>query len=163
MESVEQWMWLVAGVIITAALIVSGYALISRYIRSSEISQAESSFSFLKSSSDSVCVGGINSQEVKSFIFPSLTEEIYVRDDDYQIGNGRFMCINISGEPPLCDELRLCSVEMQTVNLKDDSSNIFFLIQKALGRKDAVKLRFIISKTDLDQLEISWHREYASS
>ncbi|MBN2422366.1 hypothetical protein JXB41_04000 [Candidatus Woesearchaeota archaeon] len=169
MESVEVWMWLIAGLIIGSLIFVSGYTLLSNWIRNNEVNDAMNSYSLLKSSIINVCSLGIERQEIESYIFPRIVNNITIENEtDY--GEGHVFCIDISGEPLYCEEIdeepNSCKhiIIMDTVSF-DNEKSLFSVVQKALGENKAVKLKFNINKRFNDdqnrtEIDISWKEEF---
>ncbi len=152
MESVEVWMWLIAGLIIGSLIFVSGYTLLSHWIHNNEVNTALESFSLLKSSIQNVCSIGAERQEIESYVFPRIVHNITISDADYTMfEDGSALCMDMEGEPLHCDEMdrepNTCRhpITMENITFESDKG-LFATLQKALGENKAVKLRFTISK-----------------
>ncbi|MBU0757462.1 MAG: hypothetical protein KKF44_05325 [Nanoarchaeota archaeon] len=170
-ESVEVWMWVIAGLIIGGLIFVSGYTLLSRWIHNNELNQAHESFSMLKSSILNVCSIGTERQEIEEFVFPRVVKNITISDVKFEEeGIGNNLCIMIEGEPRYCEildkEPNTCSnnVTMQTLSFEEEK-NLFSQIQKVLGDKKSAKIRFTISKFYDDAAEaiivkVQWKEEF---
>src|SRR3972149_2645280 len=103
MESIEQWMWFVAGILMTAIIVVSAFSLLSNHIKATEISQAKDSFSILAANVQEVCLQGKNFEMTKTLTFPNTVETI--RADS---GETRELCMKIKEESESCQEIGHC-------------------------------------------------------
>lgn len=151
-------MWLIAGVILGSLMFVSAFVFLSNYTRNIEISQADESFESLNQVIQRVCMGGPYSQEIESFVFPYITDRIFVQDQNKILGNGTELCMQVSELPLDCHEIRRCSLSMNTLDF-EKTSGVFFFIQRGLGKKKPAKIKFKVSKIDTNTLNVSWQRE----
>ncbi len=159
MESVEVWMWIIAGLIIGGIVFSGAYVFLSRYMAQQEVSQARESFNRLKYSVNTVCIGGSLDKEVDQYIFPYNVEKIYVIDEEGIEGEGNQLCMRIKDEESSCAKINLCTLKMSTLDLGEKTS-IFYLIQKALGKKMVANIEFSIEKHDVKNIDINWTRKY---
>jgi hypothetical protein len=157
MESVETWMWLIAGIIIGSLMFVGGYKLLVKYVDNTEKSAVQDSFNMLSSTIASVCTGGSNNREVKSLAFPFSVDKIYVRDEEGLENYGKELCYDFT-EKENCVSTGACSVTMNTINLQQ-KTGVFYNIQKFLGRKDVAKIRFTIKKEKAGEITADWKQE----
>jgi hypothetical protein len=159
MESIEIWMWIIAGLLLGGLIFTGAYTFFSRYIAQQEKSQAYDSFEHLQLSIGNVCLGGSMDKFSGSFVFPYSVEKIYVADDSGVEGKGSNLCIKVQDEDERCLKIGICSASMKTLDLSEKTS-VFYMIQKALGKKMAANIEFSISKTSVRDIEINWTRKY---
>lgn len=159
MESVEVWMWIIAGLLIGALIFTGAYSLLSRYMKHQEINQAHESFNRLKYSINTVCIGGLYTKDTQEFIFPYSVERIFVRNNEGLEGKGKQICIKMYNSETECSRIRLCNLSMSTLDLGERTS-IFYLIQKALGKKMVANIEFSVYKEEPTMVQINWTRKY---
>src|SRR3989344_5491685 len=127
MESVEVWMWVIAGLLVGALVFASGSALMSRYLNSQEIGTARSNFGWLTTTAEKMCRAGTFSQETRELILPQVTERITVEDDDKIEGAGKNICIYIRNiDSPQCYKVETCTLKMNSFILdsKQTANNL---------------------------------------
>ncbi len=157
MESVETWMWIIAGIIIGSLVFVGGYRMLAKYVEHTEKSAIQDSFNGLSTTMKSVCSGGSYNREVKSLTFPFSVSKIYVRDEDGLENYGKELCYDFT-EKENCVQPSACFVTMNTINLQQKTV-VFYNIQKFLGRKDAARIRFTIRKEKAGEITAEWKQE----
>ncbi|MFH0876112.1 MAG: TMEM14 family protein [archaeon] len=152
LESVEVWMWLIAGLIIGGLIFVAGYSILNNWFYNKELQTATESFALLKTSILSVCKLGAEQEEVKRLILPRIVNNISIQDSaGLNIGVGSRLCIDIKNEPILCinleEEPNNCAhqVVMKTLDLNDQNS-LFYKVQKASSENNAINMRFDVTK-----------------
>jgi hypothetical protein len=159
MESIEIWMWIIAGLLLGGLIFTGSYTFFSRYMAQQEKSQAYDSFERLKLSVGNVCLGGSMDRYSGQFVFPYSVEKISVADDLGAEGAGGNICIKVKDEDERCLKIGLCTASMKTLDLSEKTS-VFYMIQKALGKKMAANIEFSISKTSVREIELNWTRKY---
>jgi len=159
MESVEIWMWIIAGLLLGGLIFSGAYTFFSRYMFQQEKNQAYDSFEQLHKSIGKVCLGGSMDRFTGSYIFPYSVEKIYVIDESGVEGSGSNLCIKVQDEDEHCLKTWLCPVSMKTLEISEKTS-IFYMIQKALGKKMAANIEFSIGKTSVREIEVNWTRKY---
>ena len=155
MESVEVWMWLIAGIMLGGIIFVTAFIFLGHYTHNVEVSQAQDSFAMLKTTVDNACLGGMYNQEIDTFVFPYVLEKIYAQDEHEIKGSGNELCIEIQGELPYCEQTQICTVNMKSVDIQREKS-VFYLIQKAMGKRQPANIRFTVSKVNKTELNITW-------
>ena len=158
MESVEVWMWVIAGMVLGGIVFVGGFKLLGNYVHSTELSQAKESMNLLYGMTNNVCFGGRGEREVKSLVFPALVQRIWVQDDYAVEGKGKFLCYLLKDDGPACLDLKACDVEMDSISLVEKKS-VFSAISKFLGKKKYHRFRFSVNKLDFDNVAIDAARE----
>ena len=133
-ESVEVWMWIIAGMVIGAIIFGSGYTMLAKCIRGNEVKLAQENYSLLRSSVVNVCALGFQRQEVKRFIFPTIVNNISVQNKSTEeTGSGNLLCISIENEGEFCDKINEdpynChnTINMKTIDFKSEK-NLFGVI-----------------------------------
>ncbi|MEM3370520.1 MAG: hypothetical protein QW471_02390 [Candidatus Woesearchaeota archaeon] len=159
MESVEIWMWIVAGLLLGGLLFGGAYTFFSRYLAQQEKNQAFENFEDLELSVSRVCLGGSYDKISKNYILPFSVEKLYVADEDGSEGSGNQLCLKLKEEDAHCLSIKLCSASMQAIDLSE-RTGLFYLIQKALGKKMVANIRFTIYKMGPRDVVINWTREY---
>lgn len=154
MESVEVWMWVIAGLVIGIIVFTAGYSFITRYMINVEKGQAADALTMLSQKIQNTCQSSLYSRESKNIIFPHIVQRVYVRTKDMDEGMGDYVCIDVQNELPECNELK-CAVTMNTINTASQTTT-FYLIQKALGRSKASNIKFDISNTGSEQVSVDW-------
>ena len=151
-EYVEVWMWIIAGLLISSIIFVTGFSLLSSWIYNKEVNQASKSFSLVKSTILNVCQVGIDRQEVERYVFPRIVDNLTISNSDFSLfGEGNMLCMKLEKEPISCDKLdkepNSCglTVFMDMMSLEEEDG-IFAIIQKATGEKNAAKIRFKFNK-----------------
>ena len=86
-----------------------------------------------------------------------LLKKIYIVDEHGIKGFGNELCIEIQGELPFCEQTQICTVNMKSVDLQREKS-VFYLIQKAMGKKQPANIRFSVSKVNKTELDITWQQ-----
>ena len=77
-------------------------------------------------------------------------------EDDGIFCNGNEICVDFKDET--CEEVELCNLNMQTVDLRE-KSGLFYMIQKTLGKKKFANVEFNIEK-NYGEIDINWTRKY---
>ncbi|MBN1157268.1 hypothetical protein JXA85_06615 [Candidatus Woesearchaeota archaeon] len=157
MESVETWMWIIAGILIGSLVFVGGYKMLVKYVEHTEISTVQDSFNKMSTMMKSVCSGGSYNREVKSLAFPFSVSKIYVRDEDGLENYGRELCYDFT-EKENCVVPSTCFVTMNTINLQQ-KTGIFYNVQKFLGKKDVARIRITVTKEKAGELTAVWTQE----
>ncbi|MFH1398713.1 MAG: hypothetical protein ABIG95_01220 [Candidatus Woesearchaeota archaeon] len=157
MESVEVWMWLIAGVILGGIIFTSAFVFLTKNAYSMEVRQADESFDSLKSAIDLACMGGQFHQDIATYVFPTMTNKVYIRDQNNIKGEGDYLCIQVASEQPRCEQFAVCTAKMQTVDMQQ-KTGAFYFIQKTMGRTQPTKLRFTISKAEKGKLSVTWEK-----
>lgn len=152
-------MWLIAGLLIGSMIFVTAYTLMGKHIRSQEILQAKENYAMLKQIIETTCLSGIEASETKQLIFPYRTEKIYVIDDQGVEEKGKNLCIKLEKEDEYCEQIKLCEVKMDSIIIPE-KTNIFYLVQRATGKKNVANIEFNIKKTGLNAITITWKRKY---
>ena len=157
MESVEVWMWAIAGLIIAGIVFIGGFKLIQNYVDNVEESQLSNSFNLLYSSATNVCYGGSNSREVKNLKFPYITKKIYAQDKAGFEEYGTELCY-ITKDAKNCADIELCNLSMSTLNL-DEDTGVLYNIQKFLGKKRVAQIKFDIERVSYGEVKIDWEKQ----
>jgi hypothetical protein len=157
MESVETWMWIIAGIIIGSLVFVGGYKMLVKYVEHTEESTVQDSFNLMSTTMKSVCSGGSNNREVKSLVFPFSVSKIYVRDEDGLENYGKELCYDFT-EKENCIVPSTCAITMNTINLQQ-KTGVFYNVQKFLGRKDVAKIRLTVIKEKAGEITADWKQE----
>jgi len=152
MESVEVWMWVIAGLIISALILVGGFNMLIKFTQSNHVSTAQDNLILLKSNVDSVCIGGRNSQEIKSYIFPYIVNNITSVHSTFLKRSK--LCMEIDKEGRFCHDIDTCNISMPTLDLTREDT-LFYKVRKALGSGEATKIEFTIKKTGSKRINIS--------
>lgn len=158
MESVEVWMWVIAGLILGGIVFVGGFKLLGNYVHSTEVSIAAESSTLLYTMVNNVCFGGRGEREVKSLVFPSMVERIYVEDEFGVQGEGKLLCYDLENDEPTCLDLKACGITMDTISMAEEKT-IFSAVAKFLGKKNYQRFRFSVNKEDFDDVSVTWKRE----
>ena len=158
MESIEVWMWIIAGMIMAGLVFMGGFSLLSKYIYNTEKETTNNNFEALYSSINSVCFGGTYTREFKSYTFPFTVKKIYVEDSAGIEMFGKNLCFEYREESPICMTVKNCNVDMNSVYL-EQKSGLFYHVQRSLGKKGAAKIHFNITKTKLGLVNVPWARE----
>ncbi|MBN1502442.1 hypothetical protein JW930_02780 [Candidatus Woesearchaeota archaeon] len=163
-ESVEVWMWIIAGLIIGSLIFVAGYTLLSHWVHNNEVNQAQQSFSSLVSSLLNVCNLGVDRQEISPYIFPKVVNNITAYNESTdEYGKGNSLCIAIEGEGSYCENLKKleCNLPifMDAIEIRERKT-LFSVVQKALGKPQSAKIRFNITKISSERsIFINWREE----
>ncbi|MFH0876110.1 MAG: hypothetical protein V1859_09310 [archaeon] len=167
-ESVEVWMWLVAGLVIGGLIFVSGYTLLSQWFHTKDIDKAMQNYAQLRDSLVTVCKVGSEHQEIKRFEFPRIVTNISIIDKPKNlIGQGSTLCMEIEGEDILCTQIDkepyTCKLPliMKTFDTQK-KKGLFAMIDRALGDSQVSKIEFSISKNELNLICIT-PQEYFDS
>ena len=162
MESVEVWMWVVAGLVIGSIVFSGGYIFLADYLQSSQINQAQKNFNSLVNSINFICSSGTGATDSKDIVFPFFVDKIFVRDETTNIeGNGRQVCIQLKNKGPECVSIDICKVNMGTIKVEEKTS-IFNYIQEGLGKRNVADIKFNIQKESADNIKVEWKRQYIS-
>src|SRR3989344_7955876 len=156
MESVEVWMWVIAGLLIGSIMFVAGSSLLARYLHSQDIGLARSNFNQLSETTKKVCRLGIYSEETMTLRFSSAASKVAVVDKDLIEGEGSELCLWIKNqEGAQCEKVDTCITKMNSVVFEGDQSpqNI---LQRLIGSKQTSILTFKITKTGFDTMQITW-------
>jgi hypothetical protein len=157
MESIEVWMWVIAGVIIGGLMFTSVMSFMAKQFTQQEINQARESFTRLSSSLKVVCAGGSFSRDTDLYQFPYRVKKMFVQNNTFE-GEGRNLCIDIENQDLDCVELEQCTIKMETLDLTQ-KTDLFYMIQKALGKSSVASIEFDINK-NYNQITINWSRRY---
>ena len=159
METVEVWMWIIAGLLIGGIIFGTSYSLMSQHVKSQERLQAAESFNQLYELMNTVCLSGINALETRQIIFPYSVERVYIKDDNGMEEKGQILCYKFKDSDAVCKRLDLCSAKMSSIGLTEKTS-LFYMIQKALGSKYVANIEFKVEKSGLKDLNVTWKRRY---
>jgi hypothetical protein len=166
MESIEVWMWLIAGLVIGSLIFVSGYTLLSHWVSTNERTLAQKSFSSLKDSVLNVCSVGTDRQEIASFVFPRMVNNLSVANkSDSTYGWGNYLCMDTADAGEYCEQLNkepnncFIPMKMDTLSLVKKTS-LFYVIQKALGEAKSAKIKFMITKSGRSNISINWTEDF---
>ncbi len=162
MESVEVWMWVIAGLVLGGLVFVGGFKLMSSYVHSTEVAQAEKGINTLYTMVTNVCFGGRSAMEVRNIVFPPLVEKVYVKDKFGVEGFGKNLCYELEKEEEFCLDLKACNVTMDTLRTKR-KKGIFQAMQRFLGRKRFISVRFSLNKMDYSTVGINWSHTVITS
>ena len=166
LESMEVWMWLIAGLILGGLIFSGGFYLLANWIHNKEVNLASDSYYMLKSSILNVCRIGLERQETEKYVFPRIVKNITISNGtDY--GQGHILCMDIKDEKLNCEDLGdECSylIYMDSVSFENKES-LFYVIKKATGQSQAVRLRFRLDKSLNEiskepEIHIAWDEEY---
>jgi len=152
MESVEVWMWVIAGLIIAALILTGGFNMLIKFTKSTHVSTAQDNLILLKSNIDSVCIGGRNSQEIKSYILPYIVNNMSTEPKTTNALSK--ICLEIDTEGRFCHEIETCNVSMNLLDLTREDT-LFYKVRKALGSGEATKIEFTIKKTGSKRINIT--------
>ena len=152
MESVENWMWIIAGIIIAMILFGGIFRMFINHSVSQEIDTAHKEFQMLKSKIDLVCIGGRDNYEYVSLVFPWVVSKIYVSDplgvedvaENYE---------------DVCYDIDVCTVNMKTFQ-QDTQDTIAFQLQRALKIKRPPTIIFELQKKIPATVEATYNVEF---
>ncbi len=159
METVEVWMWIVAGILIGSIIFATAYSLMANHVKKQELLQASQGYNQLYELINTVCLSGIDAMETQRIIFPYIVERIWIEDETGKEEEGKRLCYKIKDKNEFCQELKLCSAKMRTISFTE-KTNLFYLIQKALGKKEVANIEFKVQKSGLNSINITWKRRY---
>jgi len=152
MESVEVWMWIIAGLLISGLILVGGFNMISKYIASNQLTLAQDNLVLLKGNIENVCIGGRNSQEIKSYVLPYIVSNVSATNATKTRLSE--ICLSIPGEGKFCHDIRTCNTTMRALDMSKKDS-FYFKIRRALKGGEATNVEFTIKKTGRDRINIS--------
>ncbi|MEK6968595.1 MAG: hypothetical protein AABX51_08270 [Nanoarchaeota archaeon] len=156
MESVEVWMWVIAGLLIGSIMFVAGSSLLARYLNSQDIGIARSNFNQIAEISKKICRLGIYSEETMTLRIPSVASKIAVVDKDLIEGQGNDICLWIRNQAgSQCEKIDTCETKMNSVVFEADQTP-FYMIQRLTGAKQPAVITFKITKTGFDAVQITW-------
>ncbi len=156
MESIEVWMWVIAGLLATGLILIVALTMISSYVTSIEKSEAKNTFSTINSHLNQACASGRNYQESFMTSFPSIVRYFN------QSGPNK-LCFSFSDqeEEPYCNSLERCSIIMNPPSIDIGKPTSFFgFFQKALGSRQSYKFKAHILKTDYTTIELNLTAQY---
>ncbi|MFH1591525.1 MAG: hypothetical protein ABIC95_06385 [archaeon] len=157
-ESVEVWMWVIAGMVIGSLIFVGGFKLLTNYVQSAESNQANENVNMLYSMITQVCFGGRGEREIDSLRFPSMIEKIYIEDEEGIENLGKNLCYDPVDDTPNCMDLKACTVMMNSISTKE-KRGVFYAVEKFLGKRRPQQFRFRVQKKSVDVVEVNWTRE----
>ncbi len=156
MESLEVWMWVIAGLLIGIILFIAGSSLLGRYLHSQDIGLSRSNFGQLADTVKKICRLGVYSEETVRLRFPSSADKIAVVDADKIEGEGKQLCLWIRGQEGVqCIDTDLCVTKMNTVVFEDDVTTQSLLQRITKGTEPSV-FTFSVAKSSFDTVAISW-------
>jgi hypothetical protein len=156
MESVEVWMWMIAGLILGGLVMVGSYELLSYYTYHTEVNQAQSEFTKLTTTIDRVCLSGIGTSDVNEYVYPYSVANITVENET---GYNKEICISMKKDIPYCYKIRTCMVNVSQGNIHfNDTKGFFYLVQKMQGKAKAGKFRIGVYKTGFGNVTMNWTR-----
>ncbi|MBT4350954.1 hypothetical protein HOD20_00360 [archaeon] len=160
-ESVEVWMWVIAGLIIGTIVFGGSYMLFSHWIENNELKETKVNFELLTQSIVKTCNQGTDKLEISRFVFPPIVKNITIKNKETnEEGIGFLLCIQFENEE-LCKEIDSekygCDlpVIMQSINM-GEKKGLFYVIQKAMKKSKAKNVDFEISKTVEDNICVHW-------
>ncbi len=159
METVEVWMWIIAGLLIGAIIFGTAYSLMAHHMKSQEKLQAAEGFNQLYELMNTVCLSGIDAMETRQIIFPYSVERIYIKGNNDLEEEGKTLCYKFKDSDEACKELKLCNAKMRTISLTE-KTNLFYMVQKALGAKSVANIEFKVEKSGIKDLNVTWKRKY---
>ncbi len=161
METVEVWMWIIAGLLITSMILASSFSLVGRHLRSQARLDCADQFTKLYNMIGTQCIGGVGSSETKEFIIPFLMQKIYVKNESNAEGYGDILCYKIDNELPFCRKIKGCDVTMNTLGLSYEEGGLFSNIVRTLGRGKVSTVSFTVSKVSFYDVNVTWQREFS--
>ncbi len=159
METVEIWMWTIAGLIITSFILATAFSLVGKHIRSENILSCDRQFSKLYNTLQISCVGGEGSSQTENAIFPNIMETVYVKDSHNKLGRGNLICYKVRGEKTKCEKVEACNLTMEPLNFHFNNG-LFSSLSRIFGRGDTYNVKFVISKINFTDIYINWTRTY---
>src|SRR3989344_2916369 len=152
MESIEQWMWFIAGILITSILVVITFSLLSNHAEGLENGQARESFNLLTEYVQEVCMQGKNFKTTKNLIFPQIVKTIRY---DSSLDS---ICMTIQDQDEDCKKISVCDVTFNPpqISLIEETS-FYGMIQKAIGKRDFADIKFEIIKDDYKTITVNWN------
>jgi len=157
MESVEVWMWIIAGLLISGLILVGGFNMISKYIASTQLTLAQDNLVLLKGNIENVCIGGRNSQEIKSYVIPYIVSNI--SSDVSTATKPSRVCMAVPGEGEFCHEIRTCNTTLEFFDLSRKDT-LFYKIRRALKGGEATNVEFTIKKLGRARVNITAQEVY---
>jgi len=152
MESVEVWMWIIAGLLISGLILVGGFNMISKYISSTQLTLAQDNLVLLKGNIENVCIGGRNSQEIKTYVLPYIVSNVSAINSTKTRPSK--ICLAIPGEGDFCHDLRTCNTTMDLLDISKKDS-LYYKIRRALKGGEATNVEFTIKKVGRDKVNIT--------
>lgn len=145
MESLEIWMWVVAGFVALAIIIPVFFNLITASIKNQEANNALESLDRLSQQIKSACNSGFFSQTQMTLSFPFSLRSLYTVNNIN--GNDSEICINFidNKNNPYCNEIRDCIVSFDKINPEIDS-RAYFLYSKLFNKQISYYYTFNITK-----------------
>ncbi|MBD3203367.1 hypothetical protein GF327_03675 [Candidatus Woesearchaeota archaeon] len=155
-ESVEQWMWIIAGLAIATLIIIGGYSIISQLVADKQLKETMDTFNNLKNRIQDLCYRNKKSQEIHYMKISDIVKEISVRNSTtMRTGNGTMLCIEIEDKNRECQQLKNCVYDLVPIRFQKQQ-NIFSTIQKALGSSRSAKIAVLITKGTFDKVFVTW-------
>lgn len=147
MESLEIWMWLVAGFVALAIIIPVFFNLINASIKNQEVNNALESLDRLSLQIKSACDSGFFSQTSLTLDFPISLGSIYTVKNIN--GNNSEICLNFTGDKnnPYCNEIMNCIVSSNKIYPETDS-RAYYLYSKLFHKPISYDYTFNITKRD---------------
>jgi len=156
MESVEIWMWVIAGLLFTGILLAGAYKFMSNYTRNADVKTAQESFAKMTTMADRVCAGGISASEEREIIFPYIVKNISMS------GTGEFsdeICMTLGDEKPSCYIFDYCNASLTPKSIDLTQKTDFFrMIQTAISGAPVASFRVKAKKVDYRNVTISLQR-----
>ncbi|MBI4439200.1 hypothetical protein HY640_04670 [Candidatus Woesearchaeota archaeon] len=161
MESVEVWMWVIAGVMIAGLILVGSYQFLSKYFYNADFESSRSELDRLVLSLNHVCSSGLGSKESLRLKLSDKVSRVFVRNSEGVEGSGRFVCMGFGSEG-YCSEVRVCEASMRGIELEQKSSVLDF-VYRTFGSRKSADFDFAIKKSELRKLSLEWQRAYSAS
>ncbi|MBD3204318.1 hypothetical protein GF327_08550 [Candidatus Woesearchaeota archaeon] len=158
-ESIEQWMIIIAGFVIGGLVFVGGYKLISLQVKNNEINNIKDNFHRLKNVMQESCYSGKNSLNSDSFTFSSLVNNLSIKNSSNQkYESGDQLCINIQGTGEICEKLKNCYYIMETIDQTQNES-ILYLVNKILKRTKNINVNLFVKKSNVTKVCTTWKKK----
>ena len=141
MESVEIWLWIIAGLFIVGIIIVSGFKIINTYLTTELNNIIEEDLNRITNSIDKLCVSPKYSRETLEIRIPDTIRLMYISDGETD-GKGNIFCFEFNNKK-YCKKTD-CTASMDTYQ-KQINKNWFNAIIR--------KKKFIPFKIKLEKKE----------
>ncbi|NIA04284.1 MAG: hypothetical protein GWP09_02950 [Nitrospiraceae bacterium] len=159
METVEVWMWIIAGMVIASFILASSFTIVGKHLHNEEIMDCSTKFESLYNLLGTTCVGGEGSVQSEQIVIPFAMQKLYVKNESNVEGYGNILCYKVEGKLPFCKKLSYCKINMSTISL-GEKTGLFSMISKTLGSNHVATIEFTVSKVSGDILNVSWRRIY---
>ena len=153
MESVEVWMWTIAGLIFAGILITGSFKFLTYYTHNMDVKQAQESFNKLTQMTERVCGAGLGSAEAREIILPYVIANLSTTAREGVYADR--ICMTLQDEKPSCYDFTYCNATMKPIDLTS-STSFFKLLQKAVSGPQVGAFKVRVEKTDYRNITISW-------